>query len=113
MRYKKYFYALRPLLAARYIETRHAVPPVLFDELLRMELDPSLRSAIDLLLEKKKLTTEGEYLPHLPEIREYNRGELPRQKAICQAMADDRNRDWTALNRCFLEILGLEANRED
>lgn len=34
VKYKKYFYALRPLLACRYIEQYHRVPPVLFEELL-------------------------------------------------------------------------------
>ena len=31
--YKKYFYVLRLLLAAIYIERNHQVPPVLFSEL--------------------------------------------------------------------------------
>lgn len=59
MRYKKYFYALRPLLAAQYIEKYHEAPPVLFDELLKLELPGDLRNGIDMLLEVKKRTTEG------------------------------------------------------
>ena len=35
--YKKYIYALRPLLACRYIEETHSTPPVLFSELERLE----------------------------------------------------------------------------
>lgn len=35
---KKYFYALRPLLACQYIEQYNSVPPVLFDDLLQMDL---------------------------------------------------------------------------
>ena len=108
VRYKKYFYALRPLLAAQYIERYHAVPPVLFDELLKMDLDPSLRLAIDLLLEKKKSTTEGEFNPHIPAVQDFIRDELPKQKAICDAMPDDRNKDWTPLNRCFAEVIGVK-----
>ncbi len=38
VKYKKYFYALRPLLACRYIEEYHSIPPVLFDELLSLPL---------------------------------------------------------------------------
>ena len=66
-----------------------------------------LDKAIGLLLEKKKNTTEGEYNPHIPEVRDYIRDELPRQKALCDAMPDDRNRDWTKLNRCFAETIGF------
>lgn len=113
VRYKKYFYALRPLLAAQYIERFHAVPPVLFDDLLKMDIDPSLRTAIDLLLEKKKSTTEGEYNPHIPAVQDFIRDELPKQKALCDAMPDDRNRDWSALNKCFAEVIGVEIRRPE
>ena len=107
VRYKKYFYALRPLLAAQYIERFHTVPPVLFDDLLKMEMKPELRSAVDELLEKKKKTTEGEQNPHIPAIRDFIQEELQVQKTICNNMPDDRINDWNALNRCFAEIIGF------
>lgn len=34
MKYKKYFYVLRPLLACKWIEEKKCPPPVLFDELV-------------------------------------------------------------------------------
>ena len=108
VRYKKYFYALRPLLAARYIEQYHTVPPVLFEDLLKMDLEPELRAAIDELLEKKKTTTEGEQHPHIPVIRDFIREELQKQKAICDGLPDDRNKDWAELNRCFARMIGIE-----
>ena len=107
VRYKKYFYALRPLLAAQYIERFHRVPPVLFDELLQMDLDPTLRVAIDDLLERKRVTTEGEYRPQIPAIRDFIQEELVRQKAIGEALPEDRNPDWTAMNRCFAGMIGV------
>ena len=107
VRYKKYFYALRPLLAAQYIGRFHTAPPVLFDDLLKMEMDPSLRSAVDELLEKKKRTTEGELNPQIPAIQAFIREELQKQKAAGGSLPDDRNNDWTALNRCFAEIIGF------
>ena len=36
IRYKKYFYALRPLLCCRWIERCHTVPPMEFEKLLVM-----------------------------------------------------------------------------
>ena len=105
VRYKKYFYALRPLLAAQYIERYHAVPPVLFDDLLEMDLDPSLRAAIDNLVELKKQTTEREENPQIPAIRAFIEAELPRQKAIADTTPDDHNKDHTALNRLFRELI--------
>lgn len=107
VRYKKYFYALRPLLAAQYIERYHEIPPVLFDKLLKMDIPPVLRTATDDLLEKKKMTNEGEYNQHIPDIRDFIREELVNQKEISDSMQDDRNKDWTALNRCFAETIGV------
>ncbi len=107
VKYKKYFYALRPLLAAIYIERNHQAPPVLFDHLMRIDMDPELRKAIEELLEQKKKTTEGEIHPHMPVIRDFIREELQRQKALCDAMPDDRNTDRAVLEECFVRLIGL------
>ncbi|MBR3016155.1 MAG: nucleotidyltransferase domain-containing protein [Clostridia bacterium] len=108
VRYKKYFYALRPLLAAQYIERYHCPPPVLFDDLLKMDMVPALRAAIDELLEKKKITTEGEYLPHIPAVRDFIQAELENQKTLSRGLPDNRNPDWTALNKCFADMIGVQ-----
>jgi predicted nucleotidyltransferase len=105
VRYKKYFYALRPLLAAMYIEKNHVTPPVLFDDLLKMDLPSELRTAIDELLEIKKRTTEKEENPQLPVIRAFIEEELARQKEIADNLPDDHNKDWTALNELFREMI--------
>ena len=106
VRYKKYFYALRPLLAAQYIESFHEAPPVLFDDLLKMEIDADLRKGIEELLEKKKVTTEKEENPQMPVIKSFIETETARQKEIADTLADDHNKDWTSLNRLFYEIVG-------
>ena len=106
VRYKKYFYALRPLLAAEYIEKYHEAPPVLFEELLKLELFPELRQAINELLEIKKRTTEKEENPQIPVIRGFIEMEIMKQKAIADQMEDDHNKDWSALNQVFSEVLG-------
>jgi predicted nucleotidyltransferase len=106
VRYKKYFYALRPLLAAEFIEKYHVAPPVLFDDLLKLDLDLGLRKAIDELLEIKMRTTEKEENPQMPVILNYIQAEILKQKEIADSLADDHNKDWEALNRIFIEVLG-------
>lgn len=106
VKYKKYFYALRPLLAAQYIERYHMAPPVLFEDLLKMELPADLRLAIDGLLEVKKRTTEGEWNPQIPAILEFIQSETARQKKMADELEDDHNGDWTALNHVFTEVTG-------
>ena len=105
MRYKKYFYALRPLLAAEYVEKYHEAPPVLFDELLKLELDPQLHGAINKLLEIKMLTTEKEENPQMLAIQEFIRTEVEKQKDIAEKIKDDHNKDTAALDSIFLAMV--------
>ena len=109
VRYKKYLYALRPLLAAQYIEANGCPPPVLFSELLKMEIGPELRSAVEDLLEKKKTATEEDFLPQIPAVRDFIQEELQRRKGAGSGTPDDRNPDWAALNRCFAGIIRLKT----
>ncbi|MDE6318175.1 MAG: nucleotidyltransferase domain-containing protein, partial [Lachnospiraceae bacterium] len=60
---------------------------------------------IDELLEMKKKTTEGEENPHMPVIRTFVETEIARQKEIADALPDDHNKDWTALNTIFREMI--------
>lgn len=105
VRYKKYFYALRPLLACRYVEACGTAPPVLFEELMQMELPKRLRSGIEELLEKKKITDEKNYEPQMPVIIEFIREELKRQKQIADTMEDDRRTDWDTLDQIYREMI--------
>ncbi len=105
VRYKKYFYALRPLLAAEYIERYHEAPPVLFEELLKLELPAELRASLDELLEIKKRTTEKEENPQMPVIRAFIEEELKKQREIGDSLPNDHNKDFGPLNQLFRELL--------
>lgn len=105
VKYKKYFYALRPLLACQYIEQYNSVPPVLFDDLLQMDLPKGLRQGIDELLEVKRVTDEKEVNPHIPVIIDFIKTETKRQKQLVEVMEDDRRKEWDTLNQLFLDIL--------
>ena len=105
VKYKKYFYALRPLLAARYIEINQCPPPVLFDDLMKMDLPTDLRASIEDLLEKKKNTQEKDLTPQIPVIQDFIQNELERQKVLIETIPDDRSADWTSLNQLFFNLI--------
>lgn len=105
VKYKKYFYALRPLLAGRFIQTYRCPPPVLFDTLMTMDMPCELRKSIENLLELKKNSDEKEVHPQLPVIHDFITAELERQKDYVGRILDDRKNDWTALNDIFLWAL--------
>ncbi len=105
VKYKKYFYALRPLLACKYIEEYNCPPPVLFDDLLKFVLPDELRQGINELLEIKKVTQESDLNPQIPVIQDFIASELVKQKELANVTEDDHNKDWTALNRLFYEVI--------
>lgn len=107
--YKKYFYALRPLFVAMYIEQFHRVPPVRFADLRDIEGTAELQEAVAVLLDRKKYTGEREKKPHMPVIRRFIEEELERQKQMVDRLPDDHNRDWRLLNDCFRRVIGYET----
>jgi len=55
---KRYFYALRPALACKWIIERKTVPPMEFGKLRAIIDDGEIQNAIDVLLEQKKVADE-------------------------------------------------------
>lgn len=105
VKYKKYVYALRPLLACKYIEERHEIPPVKFEDLLKQSLPEKLREEIKEMLMIKAESDEKDLKPKMSVIQEYIEKEIDRYGQLSKAMADDRNPDWTALDQVFLRII--------
>lgn len=85
VRYKKYLYVLRPLLAARWIRSQPGVPPMRFAELAQHTLDArqdaALIAEIDALLEVKMRAGEGATSPRWPGIHAFIEAELTRNTA--------------------------------
>nr|WP_314461234.1 nucleotidyltransferase domain-containing protein [uncultured Clostridium sp.] len=106
IKYKKYFYALRPLLAGKYIQEFKCPPPVLFDDLMKMDIPSELRNGIDELLEIKKRSDEREKGTQISAIQDFIINELESQKTYVESISDDRRRDWNDLNNIFLKNLG-------
>lgn len=70
VRLKKYFYALRPLLAARWIAARGTMPPIAFSQ-LRVSLPAALEGVVDDLLHQKAAASEGHAIVPVAALNEY------------------------------------------
>lgn len=105
VKYKKYFYALRPLLAGKYIQEFQGPPPVLFDDLMKMIIPAELHKGIDELLEIKKKSDEKEKGAQISVIQDFIINELENQKAYVESISDDRKHEWDDLNHIFLKTL--------
>lgn len=102
--YKKYFYALRPLLSCHYIWEHRCPPPIVFDELLETELPEELKKDIQELVEKKKQTLEGDKHLPIPRIQDFIVRELELWKGRAEEIREERKEDWEPLNQVFYAL---------
>ena len=66
---KKYFYVLRPLLALRWLDRSHTVPPMNFEALRTDDpWSPEVNAAVDDLIELKRRTAELGRGAHVPVV---------------------------------------------
>lgn len=78
---KKYLYVLRPILAIRWIEKDIGPVPMEFDKLLDETTPPGmLKSAMNDLLQAKKIGLELGFAPIIPDIQTFIQNEMERLK---------------------------------
>ena len=104
---KKYFYMLRPMLAALWIERHCSVPPMEFQSLLPiLENQTGLRETITGLLDRKQHMDERIPIPRIPLIDRFLEQETSRLKEAAPrlpaAVADKDSMD-----RLLRKLLGL------
>lgn len=76
---KKYFYVLRPIFAVQWIERKYGIVPTEFDTLTEMLVtEPTLKNAIDNLLQMKREGAELDYGPRIEPISEFVEQEIMR-----------------------------------
>ncbi|MBV7533142.1 nucleotidyltransferase domain-containing protein [Chitinophaga sp. sic0106] len=68
---KKYFYALRPLLAGMWILDKKTVPPIEFGALRTLITDQEWHQAVDALLLQKKAADEKTLVPPVPFLQQW------------------------------------------
>ena len=102
---KKYFYALRPILACRWIEKYHSVPPILFDDLVKELLPDEMKEHVSRLLDIKVKGPEGMEIDPIMPIQYYIIKNIKELDAYVQSVRDEK-KEWKALNQFFLEELG-------
>lgn len=71
VRIKKYFYALRPLLAASWIVHKHEPPPMEFSTLRSIVTDESWQQTIDALLLQKQGADEKTLIPPVALLQQW------------------------------------------
>jgi uncharacterized protein len=106
VKFKKYFYVLRPVLAARWIEAHSAMPPMEFASLVDDQLPHVLRAPVDELLSRKRAGSELAVGPRIPAINDFLDSEIARLTALASASAQAGAPDMESLDALFRATLG-------
>ncbi len=104
VRIKKYFYALRPVLAAGWVAENGTAPPMLFNDLVSAQLPRDMLPAVEELVRIKKETSELGTGPKISELDRYIR----RQMVFLEeeaARTENRRNDWNKLEEYFLSVV--------
>lgn len=100
VRIKKYFYALRPILAARWVARRRTAPPMLFEQLVDAELPVELASVVQDLITVKKQTPELGGGDHIPELDTFILSQLEEMRLAAEREENQKN-VWDKLDEFF------------
>lgn len=98
---KKYFYILRPILAAKWVVSKQTQPPMLFSELVAAELPAEQRRIVDELLAIKKHTPERKLIPRNKILHGYIEREIEAVKKAADAAGTEK-KPWSPLNDYFI-----------
>ncbi|MFC4323266.1 nucleotidyltransferase domain-containing protein [Litchfieldia salsa] len=113
VRIKKYFYVLRPILAAKWIEKYNAIPPMEFQALLEDILEPGeLKESVSTLLKRKIAGEELNLEPKVDIINEYINKEIEHLEAYTKGLNLDIPDPTMELDLLFRNTLKEVWNEE-
>ena len=105
VKYKKYFYVLRPLLACKWILAEGTPPPMLFRTLMDKYLDEELKPDVERLLDIKMNTPEIGEGKRLDRVNDYLDRSMGDIEAAITVLPSKHGEGWESLNKLFTDLL--------
>lgn len=102
VRPKKYFYAIRPILACLWVLENKTPPPVLFDELTTAVLPDALRPSLDYLLDIKVNAPEKTEIKPVSEIDIFLKENIVKFDELMKNLPQENNCGWEMMNEFFI-----------
>lgn len=104
---KRYLYMFRALFSAQWILEHQTPAPILFKELLDMNLDENCKAELEKLLMIKKVSPELKKIPKVQILDDYIEKKLTEIKEIADK-TEDIKVEWDSLNDYFIHTLKSE-----
>ena len=105
VKYKKYFYVLRPLLACKWILAEGTPPPMLFSTLMDKYLDEELKPDVERLLDIKMNTPEIGEGKRFDRVNDYLDRSMGDIEAAITVLPSKHGEGWESLNKLFTNLL--------
>ncbi len=105
VRFKKYFYVLRPLLACKWIIAEGTPPPMLFSELMDKYLDEAIKPDVLNLLDLKMNNPEITEGKRFDKVNEYLDKSILEMEEQIKSLPSTYEQTWNELNNVFLSII--------
>lgn len=102
---KRYFYALRPVLACYWILEKRTPPPILFTDLVASQLPQELTDEVNRLLDIKMNSPEIKKIPRIEKINRYLSDSIAEIHQAALNQPPEQPKGWDALNAFFLDTL--------
>jgi len=99
---KKYFYALRPVLACLWVLEHQTPPPVLFSELTKTMLPDNLLPSLDYLLDIKMNNPEKAEIAPVRDIDEFLSQHIEEIDKVMESLQRREYKSWDLLNEFFI-----------
>lgn len=104
---KKYFYVLRPILAAKWIYEKRTPPPMEFKELVNGELIDDLKEIVKHLLDLKMNHSEIKEIERIDELNSFFENEMVVINEQIDSLPKEDELGWEELNDMFLSFFKL------
>lgn len=105
VKFKKYFYVLRPLLACKWILAEGTPPPMLFSSLMEKYLDEEIKPDVEKLLDLKMNTPEIGEGKRFDRVNDYIEKNIKAVDAMIAELPKEEPNGWNELNNIFLSLL--------
>lgn len=102
---KKYFYVLRPILAANWVLEHNSNPPMEFEKLVESQLRVDLKPIVYELLEKKKSVNELDLVDKIDILNQYIEENIDKLEEQAQLSLDKNDNTWEQLNEFFIKLI--------
>ena len=105
MKFKKYFYVLRPMLAAEWILTKNEIPPLEFEKLTVLLPEGEITETVTALVMAKRNGSKKTESAPIPHLNAYIESRLTALDTASHTLTDPPHKDVTALDKIFLSLL--------